>query len=279
MRSQLPRARSLSRLAEVIAAASSGGYAAEAGGLHHAAADPADEVPPVPESPLIKRLMTSPGILTCALLLVVALVAEHSLMGAGPLGGGALVPSWGGVGGLWREYLAGFHDTGIGSASSTPPYIAVVAALATLLGGKPWLAVDVILLGSVPGAGITAFLAARRVTTSVTARIWGAATYALLPVATGVVAAGRIGTAVAFVLVPLVGIQVARVFTQPGRQARRAAWAAGLFVGIAAAFVPLAWVIAAAGAVAGLAAYRWLRPGTAANLMIIAVVPAALLVP
>jgi GT2 family glycosyltransferase len=279
MRSQLPRARSLSRLAEVIAAAGSGRYAAEAGGLHHATEDPADEVAPVAESPLTKRLVTSPGILTCALLVVVALVAGHSLIGAGPLGGGALVPSWGGVGGLWREYLAGFHDTGIGSATSTPPYVAVVAALATLLGGKPWLAVDVILLGSVPGAGITAFLAARRVTTSVVARIWGAATYALLPVATGAVAAGRIGTAAAFVLVPLVGIQVARVFTRPGRQARRAAWAAGLFVGIAAAFVPLAWVIAAAGAVAGLAAYRWLRPGTAANLMIVAVVPAALLVP
>jgi hypothetical protein len=39
---------------------------------------------------------------------------------------------------------------GTGSATTAPPYLAVVAALATVLGGKPWLAVDVLLLGCVP---------------------------------------------------------------------------------------------------------------------------------
>ena len=62
------------------------------------------------------------------------------------------------------QYLQGFHPAGIGSATTAPPYLAVVAALATVLGGKPWLAVDVILLGCVPLAGMTAYYAARRVT-------------------------------------------------------------------------------------------------------------------
>ena len=47
------------------------------------------------------------------------------------------------------------------------------------------------------------------------ARIWIAASYALLPVAPGAVAAGRIGTAVAFVLLPLIGAMVGRVLTAP----------------------------------------------------------------
>ena len=62
---------------------------------------------------------------------------------------------------------------------------------------------DVLLLGCVPLAGITAYLAARRVTSHTAARVWAACSYALLPVATGAVAAGRIGTAVTFVLVPV----------------------------------------------------------------------------
>ena len=80
-----------------------------------------------------------------------------------------------------------------------------------MLGGKPWLAVDVLLLGCVPAAGLTAFLATRRITSVLRARIWLAATYALLPVAMGAVAAGRIGTVVAFVLLPLIGIAVGRI--------------------------------------------------------------------
>ena len=173
-------------------------------------------------------MLTSPGVLLFAGLAVVALVAERSLTGSvlsgsATLGGGALVPPWGGAGGLWHEYLAGYHDTGIGSAASTPAYVGVMAALATLFGGKPWLATDVLLLGCVPLAGMTAFLATRRLTPVLAARIWIAASYALLPVATGAVAAGRIGTVVAFVLLPLIGIMVGRMLTgtHPGRRAAR----------------------------------------------------------
>src|SRR5260370_18203421 len=116
-----------------------------------------------------------------------------------------------------------------------------MAALAALFGGKPWLATDVLLLGCVPAAGVTAFLATRRLTSVLAARIWIAASYALLPVATGAVAAGRIGTAAAFVLLPLVGITVGRMLAGPPRAARRAPSAAGLLLALAAAFVPPPW--------------------------------------
>ena len=154
-----------------------------------------------------------------------------------------------------------------------------VAALATLLGGKPWLAVDVLLFGCVPAAGVTAFLATRRVTSVLTARVWIAATYALLPVAMGAVATGRLGTAVAFVLLPLIGIMIGRMLAGPPRAARRAAWGAGLITAVAAAFVPLLWPIAVIAAVAAVAAWRWLGRRTVVNALIAAAVPAVVLEP
>ena len=156
LRGQLPRGRTLARLAESAAGLLSGGPAYESRGVHQARTDDAaDELPLAPSGSTARRVLTTPGVLLCAGLAVVALVAERSLVGSvltgsGPLAGGALVPAWGGASDLWREYLAGYHPTGVGSAASTPPYVAVLAALATLLAGKPWLAVDVILLAAYP---------------------------------------------------------------------------------------------------------------------------------
>jgi GT2 family glycosyltransferase len=285
LRGQLPRSRTLGRLAESAAGLLSGAPAYDSGGLHHALVDEMSDDLPLPATDsALRRVVTSPGVLLCAGLTLVALVAERSLVGSvlsgsGTLSGGALVPAWGGASDLWHEYLAGYHDAGVGSAASTPPYIGVMAVLATVLAGKPWLAVDVLLFASVPAAGLTAFLAARRLTSVLAARIWLAAAYALLPVAMGAVAAGRIGTLAAFVLLPLIGIAVGRMLAGPPRRARRAAWAAGLLVAVAAAFVPLIWPIAVVVAVGLIAAWPWLGRATAINAAIVAVVPAVVLIP
>ena len=285
LRGQLPRGRTLDRLAESAAGLLSRESGYDSGGLHHAVVDePGDDLPLPATDPVIRRVLTSPGFLLFAGLAVVALVAERSLTGpvlsgSATLAGGALVPAWGGAGSLWHEYLAGYHDTGIGSAASAPPYVGVMAVLATLLAGKPWLATDVLLLGGVPAAGVTAFLATRRLTPVLAARIWIAASYALLPVATGAVAVGRIGTVAAFVLLPLIGIMVGRMLAGPPQAARRAAWAAGLLTAVAAAFVPLAWPVAVIAALGALAAWHWLGPRTVVNAVIVAVVPAVILIP
>ncbi len=285
LRGQLPRGRTLARLGESAAALLSSGPGYESSGVHHAVSDePGDDLPLPDTDPFVRRILTSPGVLLFAGLTLVALVAERSLVGSvltgsATLAGGALVPAWGGAGDLWREYLAGYHTAGIGSTASAPPYLGVVAALATVLLGKPWLATDVLLLGCVPAAGMAAYWAMRRVTPVRAVRIWVAATYALLPVAMGGVAAGRLGTAAAFVLVPLIGITVGRVLTRPPRLARRAAWAAGLLVAVAAAFVPLAWPIAVVAALGAAAAWRWLGRATVISAGIVALVPAAVLAP
>ncbi len=228
---------------------------------------------------LTQRILTNPGILLVAALTVVALAAERSLLGAGTLTGGALTPAWGGASALWQEYLQGFHPAGIGSVSATPPYVAVIAALATVLGGKPWLAIDVIMIGVIPLAGLAAYLGARRITGSVAARVWAGAAYALLPVGIAAVAAGRFGSAVVFALIPLIGVLAARIFTEPPRRARRAAWATGLVIAVAAAFVPLVWVIAIAAAGCAAATLGRRSRATLINCGIAAVAPAVLLLP
>jgi len=279
LRADLPPGHSARRIAEFAANAMSRSTQLDTAGSHHASADPAEDDSMLVDDGLVQRVLTNPGVLLFIGLTVVTLVAERSLLGARILGGGALVPAAGGAGGLWHEYLQGFHPTGIGSATSAPAYLAVIAALATILGGKPWLAVDTILLGCVPLAGITAYLATRRITRFAPARVWAAAAYALLPVATGSIAAGRIGTAAVFVLLPLIALMAARIFTEPPRRARRAAWATGLGIAVAAAFVPLVWVIALIAA--GLAALTLgsARRRQAVNLAIAVLVPPVLLMP
>ncbi len=211
-------------------------------------------------------MVSHPGVLLSAVLVLVTLVAERSLTGSvftgsGTLGGGALVPAWGGASDLWREYLAGYHATGIGSAASAPPYLAVIAVLASLLGGKAWLATDLLLLGCVPAAGVTAFYATRRVTPVLAAsRVWIAASYALLPVAMGAVAAGqarhrgRLRPAPAHRHHDRADTHH-RGHAVPPAAAR--AWAAGLLItAVAAAFVPLAWPVAVIAASWG-RSWRW----------------------
>ena len=155
----------------------------------------------------------------------------------------------------------------------------MLAILATLLGGKPWLAVDVILLGCVPLAGISAFLATRRVTRFLPARSGCPGARYLQPVSMGAVAAGRLGTAVLLVLLPPIGVLAGRVFAGPRRRARRAAWAMALLVAVVAAFVPLFWLITTVALAVGVLALRHRRPGNALNAGIVAAVPLVLLLP
>src|SRR6185437_1309825 len=202
LRSELPRGRSLRRLAEFAASVFYTSTQIDTAGSHHATDDPDDDEDYLlVDSGLAQRILTNPGVLLFAGLTTIALVAERSLLTAGTLAGGALSPAWGGVSPLWQEYLQGFHPAGIGSATSTPPYVAVIAVLA------------------------------------------------------------------------------ARIFTAPGRRARRAAWASGLLIAIAAAFVPLIWVAAVAGAILAAVTIGRGRRRTLLNLVIAVAVPPVLLLP
>ncbi|MFI0367214.1 glycosyltransferase [Actinomadura sp. 1N219] len=275
-----------------------------------------DEAPSDDEPGPIRRLLARPGVVILLALATVAVAAERSLLtAAGRLGGGALVPAWGGASDLWAQYLSGWHPVGLGSDAGSPPYVGVLAVLSTVTLGKPWLTVSVLLLGSVPLAGLTAYRASRLLVTEspvpeprkprkgrraraksrrvpVSAvRAWFAAAYALLPAATGAIAGGRLGTAVVLVLLPLIAVNIARVYGLPRseaaafdvrtrrKRAGRAAWSAALLLAVAMAFVPLTWLIAVIAAVTVWALFD--RPGRRArrNVAIALGVPPLLMLP
>ncbi|MFB4266320.1 glycosyltransferase family 2 protein [Nonomuraea sp. GTA35] len=248
-----PRGAAYRRLTDMVQSFLAGEAPVDAAGQHHHAAhgEEQDAVPPS-DTGAFQRFVGRPGVILMFALTVVSLLSERSLLGGERLGGGALVPVTGGAADLWAFYLEGFHDVGLGSTAPAPPYVAVLAALSTLALGKTWLAVSVLLLGSVPLAGATAYLATRHLIPSVPARAWAAGTYALLPVATGAVSGGRLGTAVVFVLLPVYAWLLGILLLAPDRRrARRAAWALGLWLAVGMAFVPLVYPLFAVLGVLG----------------------------
>ncbi|WP_433252302.1 glycosyltransferase [Streptosporangium sp. CA-135522] len=251
----------------------------ESAGRHHAVAASQEEDGEelLTDAGTMQRIFGNPGVLLFLALAAVTLVAERGLIGGVRLGGGALVPVIGGASDLWDLYLEGYHQAGLGSDAWAPPYVAVLAVLSTALFGKTWLAVSVLLLGCVPLAGLSAYAATRSMIPSRWTRVWLASSYALLPVATGVVAAGRLGTAVVFVLLPVYAALATTLLTDEGRGARRAAWGLGLLLAVGTAFAPLVYPLTLV--LGALAALAFPRRGVAVSVVIAFGVPVALLLP
>lgn len=196
----------------------------------------------------LKRIARRPAPVLFLALLLISLAACRALLGGGALGGGALLPAPAGATDLWARYLDAWHPTGTGGTPSAPPYLALVATLASLLFGSAGLAVTVLLICSVPLAGCTAYLASRPLVTSRLLRAWAAIAYAFLPATTGALAGGRVGTAVLAVLLPLIaraGIAASGLAGRAGtRGSWRATWAYALLLTIATAFTPIVWPLA-----------------------------------
>jgi len=195
-----------------------------------------------------KRIARNPGPMLFLVLLFVSLLACRQLIGGGALAGGALLPAPADASDLWARYLDGWHPVGAGGAQSAPPYLALVALLASTLLGSTGLAVTVLLVGSVPLAGFAAYFASRPLVESRLLRAWASVVYAFLPAATGALAGGHIGTAVLAILLPLIArAGIAASGLANGSRARgswRATWAYALLLTFTTAFTPIVWPIA-----------------------------------
>ena len=222
----------------------------------------------------LKRLARKPGPVLFAVLLVVSLAACRSLLGGGILSGGALLPAGSGASDLWGTYAGSWHALGTGGTESAPPYIAVLALFATVLFGSTSLTLTLFLVASVPLAGVTAYFASRPLVESRLLRAWASVAYAFLPAATGALAAGRLGTAVLAILLPLMaraavsyaGLQLGESAVERGvRPGWRSTWALALMLTFTTAFTPVTWLIAVALAAAVLG---WRLVGGAAQLVV-----------
>ncbi|WP_051064626.1 glycosyltransferase family 2 protein [Nocardiopsis halotolerans] len=242
----LARGVALRQFHDAVTGVLSGEPVGNTPGRHQAVTAPPtteDDEAPTDTTSFVRRVLLKPGSLLVIGLTLVTLVAERSLLLGDLLAGGALPPVAGTAGDLWDLYLSGGPDNGLGSAGPVPPYVGLLALLSTVTLGKPWLAVAIALLGSVPLSGLTSYLLAREVLGFRPARLWMAATYALLPVATGAIAQGRLGTALVHVLLPVMGLLLVRLVSMPPKPSRRAAWGLGLVLAVTTAFVPMVWLL------------------------------------
>ncbi|RSN50802.1 family 2 glycosyl transferase [Streptomyces sp. WAC 04229] len=196
----------------------------------------------------LKRIARKPGPVLFLILLLASLAACRALLGGGALAGGALLPAPADAGELWSRYADAWHTVGTGGTASAPPYLAILAALASVLLGSTGTAVTLLLVGSVPLAGATAYFASRPLVMSRLLRAWAAVAYAFLPAATGALAGGRVGTAVLAVLLPLIaraGVAAAGLTSTSGaRGSWRATWAYALLLTVTTAFTPVVWPLA-----------------------------------
>ncbi|MFD9403652.1 glycosyltransferase family 2 protein [Streptomyces sp. NPDC060011] len=196
----------------------------------------------------IKRIARNPGPMVFLVLLFVSLLACRALLGGGALAGGALLPAPSDASELWARYADGWHPVGAGDTQAAPPYLALVALLASLLLGSTGLAVTVLLVASVPLAGFAAYFASRPLVESRLLRAWASVAYAFLPAATGALAGGRIGTAVLAILLPLLaraGVAASGLAHSSGaRGSWRATWAYALLLTFTTAFTPIVWPLA-----------------------------------
>lgn len=238
--------------------------------------DSEDDEPVADDAWWLKALL-KPPVLLVAGLVAITLLASRRLIGMGRLSGGALFPAQDTTATLWATYIEAWHGVGVGSDTPAPPYLAIIGILSWLV-RSPSLAVDLLLIGSVPLAALTAYLLLRRLVQSNLLRVWGGAVYGLLPATTGAIAAGRLGTTVTAIMLPLLGLAMLRTLgTREKPGPFRAVWSAGVLLAIVAAFVPIAWVAALGLAAATVATRR--TTGVLLRMLAVLSVAPAVLVP
>ena len=206
-----------------------------------------DELPD--DSGLVARFLTNPIAVGLTLVVVLSLVGARAAFGS--VSGGGLAPSPSGVGDWWATYLRSWQPLGSGTAVPAPPYLLPLALLGTLLGGSAGAAVSVVLVLAVPvglwGAWRLLRVVGRLVSPEGMPRVlllWGAVTWALVPVVSGAWADGRLGPVVTAALLPWLA-HAALGFAEPDPDRRwRAAFRVGLLLTVCTTTTPTLWLVA-----------------------------------
>ncbi|WP_169576529.1 glycosyltransferase [Nocardioides halotolerans] len=225
-----------------------------------------DEEEVVEDFGIVARFLTNPVAVLLALTVLAMLVGARSAVGH--VSGPGLSPAPDHWHDWWSLHLSSWHELGLGTAVPAPPYVLPMALLSTLVGGSPAAAVSAVLVLAVPFSlwGAWRFLrVAGRLATPAGANrwliLWGATTYALVPVVSGAWGQGSLAPVLSAALLPWLA-HAALGFADPEADRRwRAAWRTGLLLALVSCGTPLAWVVAAlVGVVVVLLAFT-LLPG------------------
>jgi len=224
---------------------------------------------------VIRQLLLSPALWMFVALSVLGVIVNVDRLGV-DLVGGRLLPVRD-LAATWSAYLATWHPVAGGTAAPAPAALAVLGSLGAVLGG-PQSAVAVLLFGDLPLAGVSAYLATRRMRVARPIRALIAAAYALLPAAATAVSQGRLDVVVVHLLLPLV-LAGAATLLRGNAPGTWVATVASTSIGLAAigAFSPLTHLLVLVGVLIGFVAV----PGHRRVLALFGIVllPLALLLP
>lgn len=203
----------------------------------------------------------SPSWIVAWVLALGALAASRSLLVGGALTGPQLLPVPDAFSALFAQYAQPVPGVG---ASAGAPWLGLLWVASLVTFGHPDLVVSVLLLGAVPLLFVLARRVLGRLATDPWVAIGGAAVYALVPVLTGAVGSGQLGTICWAFALPVFGHAVLRWWDD-----RRATWqvvgAAGLAATVLVAAEPSTWLLVAAILVAvGLRCRGWWQVAVAA---------------
>ena len=201
---------------------------------------------------LARRVLSHPGVLAVATVLVATGIAWRTALGAGALSashtglaGGELRPVTTDASGLWNAFRDAWHGAGLGTGVESGPYLAVLAGLTWLAERLPALddsrssagvTVAWLLLLAPALSAWTAYLAGRVVTSSRVARGIVALAWGTSAVVTAAIADGRLTLAVGHVLLPLVLAGITLAARRDGTWT--ATFATALAAAALGAFVP-----------------------------------------
>lgn len=194
------------------------------------------------ERPFWKRIALNPSSWGLLVATVMAVVLNFGWLGTTSLQGGALLRAPEDFGHWWNLWANGWHWLGNGTTQPAAPYVLLLGLASLLTLGSPGLLVTLVFALAVPLSMVGAIAFAHRLLKSKWVRLFLAGSYALLPVVSGAVAQGRLGTVVALILLPWPALSALRL-AAPEREVRiRASWRTALGAALVVMFVPVAWV-------------------------------------
>ena len=221
-----------------------------------------DEDAYLTDTGMVARFFTNPVAVVLVLFGVLALLAGREAFGS--ITGGALSPVPATAGDWWGLHTATWLPLGTGTDVPAPAYVLPFALAASVMLGHTGAVISGLMLLAVPVAAWGAWRLLKVVGRLVDPLglprwlvVWGALTYALVPVTSGAWGEGRFGTVAVASLLPWAA-HAALGFVDPDRDRRwRAAWRTALLIALAAAFVPGFWlfVLVATAVVLGAAAF------------------------
>ena len=177
-------------------------------------------------------------LVACAVALGVAAASTAALRavwpGRGTPGSDVLLPVPDHARALWQAARSSWRAVGLGAPALADPFTAVLAGLG-LPAGSPRVAVTALILLAVPLSAVSAYTAAGALTSSRALRAWAGLVWAVAPPLLAADTSGRLGAALAHVLLPLAALALARAVL---RGSVAAASAAGVLVTLVLACAP-----------------------------------------